>query len=341
MRMKKISVFILVLLIFKLSSQTVTWKVLKDDPYDIKNLSISLDPLFVDLNGQNGYSFGWGLRAEYMMGKLFLFHFDSRFGFGTNGYRSSDNNTKNYFYTEGCIGFILKHSDFTRNVPIILSQSTSYYSGYYGSYQVTTTKYIRGGVPARHHGIFALRGGYFSLSNSLNYKNLYDSLLKFQGNGKEFSYKDSINNKSFSNGFGAITTLALYGGVHFRTIRQLQLDVDGYGFRENSTYYDIFADLLFAPVVSIKDFAASGKMYNVVYDKKSHFGWRVGFAKRHPKDQSFNFKLEFGVRPGTRAKSDKGIINLKNWYLMLTYALYFPLKVKPVYGEVTEERTKD
>ncbi|GIV27027.1 MAG: hypothetical protein KatS3mg027_0841 [Bacteroidia bacterium] len=339
--MKKLTLFVSILLMVKLSAQTVTWKVLKDDPYDIKNLSVSIDPLFLDLNGQNGYSFGWGLRAEYMMGKLFLFHFDSRFGFGTNGYRASDKNTKNYFYTEGGIGFIIKHSDYTRNVPIILSQSTSYYSGYYGTYQVTTTRYIRGGVSARHHGVIALRTGYFSYSNSLYYKNLSDSLLRFKGNGSDFTYKDSINNKNFSKAYGATTVLSLYGGIQFRTIRQLQLDVDGYGFRENSVYYDIFIDLLFAPVVSIKDFTSSGKTYNIDYSKKSHFGWRMGFAKRHPKDQGFNFKFEFGVRPGARNVDGKGIINLKNWYAMLTYALYFPLKVRPVYGEVVQERTKD
>jgi len=43
------------------SQGSVTYRVTKDDPYDIKNFSLAIDPFWVDLNGQNGYAFGWGL----------------------------------------------------------------------------------------------------------------------------------------------------------------------------------------------------------------------------------------------------------------------------------------
>ncbi|GAB4206399.1 MAG: hypothetical protein Fur0023_16230 [Bacteroidia bacterium] len=320
-------------------SQTVTWKVLKNDALDHKNFSVCIDPLFIDLNGNNGYAFGWGTRAEYMMGKMFIMNFDFRSGFGTNGYKISDDNTKNYTYIEGGLGLIFKHSQYSQNVGIILSQSssTSYYSGY--SVTTTTTKYIRGGVPANHLHIWAFRGGLYSYSNSLSYKNLSDSLLIFRGGSKEFTYKDSLGNSKFNTGFGAMTTLAIYGGIQSRLIRDLQIDVDGYGYRENSRYLDYYLDIIFAPVISIKDFSAHGTTYDVNYSKKGRFGWRFGVSNRHPSDQGFNFKFEFGVRPGPRAKDNKGIINLKNWYCMLTYALYFPMKIKPTFYQ--EKRTSE
>lgn len=337
--MKKIIFYLLAISTLKNYAQTVTWTVLKDDPLDHKNLSVCIDPLFVDLNGNNGYSFGWGARAEYMMGKLFLFNFDYRSGFGTRGYKISDKNTRNYNFLEGGIGLIFKHSQYTRNVGIILSQSSS--TSYYGGYSVTTTttRYISGGVPAKHLHIWAFRGGLYSYSNSLNFKNLSDSLLIFKGASKDFTYKDSVNNAKFSTGFGAMYTLAIYGGIQSRTIRDLQIDVNGWGFRQNSTFMDVYLDLIFAPVVSIKNFEASGRTYDVNYSKKNHFGWRFGIANRHPSEQGFNFKFEFGVRPGPKAKDNKAIINFRNWYCMLTYALYFPVKVKPTFYQ--QQRTSE
>ncbi len=338
--MKKIILLILVITASaQIKAQSVSWTVLKDNPLDHRNFTACIDPLFIDINGNNGYTFGWGARAEYMMGKLFLMNFDFRSGFGTNGYKISDKNTKNYTYLEGGIGIIFSKSQYSKHVPIVLSQSSSTSYGYGYSVTTTTTKYIRGGVPAKHLSIWAFRAGLISMSNSLNYKNLADSLVKFKGNGSDFTFKDSVGNKHFQTGFGALTTVSLYGGIHSRVIRQLQIDVDGWGYRENSRYMDVYLDLLFAPVVSITDFTSAGKTYNVQYDKVSHFGWRMGFANRHPKDQGFNFKFEFGVRPGPKAQDNKAMVNFKNWYCMFTYALYFPMKIKPTFED--QKRTAE
>lgn len=335
--MKKI-LYITVITLFALAgldvnAQSVTYRVTKDDPYDIKNFSLAIDPLFVDVNGQNGYAFGWGARADYMMGKRLLLNFDVRSGFGTNGYRISNDNTKNYFYMEGAIGLVLSHRTVTRNAPIILSKS-SYSSG---GYTYTSTLSIKGGVPARNRKLFALRAGVYQMNNSLNYKNLYDSLMTFKGAGKEFTYRDSANASIAKNKidqWGALSSTAIFGGFNFRTIRQLEVDVDGWGYRENKAYSDFFIDGIFAPILLIRDYKTeNGDKFNVKYTKANHFGWRAGWVMRKPKDQGFSFKFEFGQRPGLKAIDNKQVVNFKNWYCMFTYGLYIPLKVKPVYTE--------
>src|ERR1700740_2973335 len=111
-----------------LKAQSVSYRVTKDDPWDVKNFTVAIDPLFFDVNGDNGYAFGWGARANWFMGKALDFNFDMRTGFGTRGYDIDNNNTRNYFAMEGSVAVTLSHRVRRHNVPIVLS-SSSYSSG--------------------------------------------------------------------------------------------------------------------------------------------------------------------------------------------------------------------
>lgn len=325
------------LLAVKTQAQSVTYRINKDDPYDIKNFSLAIDPLWIDANGQNGYSFGWGLRMDHMMGKILLVNADFRSAFGTNGYRISDKNTKNYFYFEGALGLIISHKTKTRNVPIILS-SSSYSSG---GYTYTRTLSIKGGVPAKIRSIVALRGGLYQMTNALSYndKLLNDSILTFtnKNTGVERSLKDNKvvpDSMKFTIGeWGGISSTAIFAGFNFRNIRQLVVDVDGWGYRSNIMFQDFFIDGIFSPVTVIKNHtdSKSGDKLDVKYKSRNVFGWRMGWMFRKPKDQGFSWKFEFGRRPGLAAVENKSFVNFKNWYCMFTYGLYVPLKVKPIY----------
>lgn len=333
-----------------LKAQSVTYRVTKNDPFDIKNFSCAIDPLWVDLNGQNGYAYGWGLRADHMMGKTLLINLDFRQGFGTHGFDSRNNNTRNYFCFEGGLGLVISHKVRTRNVPIILS-SSSHTSG---GVTYTTTYSIRGGVPAKIRTIIAFRGGVNMMGNSIDYsKNVDDSLLTFKSKNtdNQFSYShraDSVKyNMTSVSSFGAYSSTSIYAGFCFRHIRQLIVDVDGWGIRSNQAYNDFYIDGMFAPVLLIKDFQTQpmvatvgsgtvtlpGETFDVKYSAVSHFGWRMGWSIRQPKNQGFSYKFEFGQRPGLKAKDNKSAVNFRNWYMMFTYGLYIPLKLKPIVQE--------
>lgn len=312
-----------------LRAQSLNWTVEHDDPFDIKNFSASIDPLFIDMNGHNSYSFGWGLRGEYMMGKRILANVDMRTGFGTNLYRKSNENTRNYYTLEGGLGFAFVNRMKVKNVPIILSQTTS------GN--TRTTYYIRGGVPAKCRLIVAVRGGFSQYTNSLNYEKLPDSLLTFGGTTYKEAKEKGIFRDTTAGGtdipqVGGIALTTIYGGIQFRSIRNLLIDVEGWGMRGNITYSDFFVDVLFAPVIGLKDFQSNGERFDVKYKDLSHFGWRIGWFMRKPKEQGFSFKLEAGSRPGFKAPENTSIpVNPRNLYCMVTFGLYIPLKIKPMY----------
>lgn len=340
-------ILIAVSFVSEVKAQSVTYRITKDDPYDIKNLTIAVDPLFFDLNGENGFAFGWGARANWLMGKTLDFNFDMRNGFGTNGYNKADkfNNTRNYFYMEGSVGLTLSNKTVSNNVKVILSQS-SYSSG---GYTYTNTKYIT--VPAETRHMIALRGGMYQMTNSINMNKVFDdSLLMFKNkaSGKEFSLKENSDTLVFAvdgsgnreDFYGGFASTAIFGGFNFKTIRQLVLDVDGYGTRANQVYSDFYIDCIFSPVIALKNYKGVDKKgteynYDLKYDgKKRAIGWRAGWYFRKPKDQGFSYRWEFGQRPGFKAynPSNKSI-NFRNWYTMLTFGLYIPLKVKPIATE--------
>jgi len=221
--MKKIYTYIAAALVLHTGltkAQSITYNYSKNDPYDIKNLTFSIDPFFIDVNGHNGYAFGWGARAEAMFGKRLLMNYDLRTGFGTNEYRKSNKNTRNYFAMEGGLGLIFVNKMKIKNLRIVLSESTS------GNVKTTTT--IGGGVPAKCRTIVALRGGFSQYTNTLDYKNLNDSLLTFNGT----PYKAAKTSGMFTDSsdvtkvmpvdqFGGIALMTLYGGLQFRKIWDL------------------------------------------------------------------------------------------------------------------------
>jgi hypothetical protein len=331
--MKKVYTYIIFLSLINavmLRAQSISYDYVKNDPFDIKNFSFAIDPFFVDANGHNGYSFGWGLRAEHMMGKRLLMNLDMRTGFGTNHFRRSNKNTRNYFNLEGGLGLVFVNRVKVKNVPIILSQSTS------GN--IRTTLSIKGGVPAKSRLIVALRGGIINYVNTLDFKNLEDSLLTIDG----MPYSQARNSYVFKDssgatvkdipGVGGISMMTVYGGLQFRTIRDLVIDVAGYGRRGNTLYSDFYVDVLFAPVINLRDLRSNGEKYDVKYGRMSHFGWRLGWFWRKPKEQGFSFKFEVGSRPGFKTPSNVSFpVNKKNLYCMLTMGLYIPMKVKPMY----------
>lgn len=316
----------------KIYSQSVTWDVLRDDPFDIKNFSFAIDPIFVDMNGHNGYSFGWGLRAEHMMGKRLLANFDFRDGFGTKNYKKSNDNTRNYTNIEGGLGLILSNKSKRKNVPIILSQTTS------GN--TKTTVYIKGGVPANVRSIVAWRGGLSQYGNTLDYTKLTDSLLTIDGTpySKAKSskiFQDTVSGKTpvAIDSYGAIALTTVYTGFQFRTIRNLLIDVAGWGVRGNIIYSDFYIDFLYAPVIAIKKFSnPGGTEYKVDYTDKSHFGWRFGYFVRKPKEQGMSMKFEVGSRPGFKAPTNSNLpVSPRNMYFMFTMGLYVPFKIQPMY----------
>lgn len=323
--MKKFIYITLMLLpaLATLDAQTVSYKITKDDPYDIKNLTIAIDPLFVDLNGMNTISAGWGARAEITAGRKFTASFDFRNGFGTTGFDPDDKNTRNYSAFEGKVGLVLSDKSRSTNFRIILSQS-SYSSG---GYTYTNTKYFM--CPGTSRSAIVFNAGLYQLNNNYNYKNhQFDSTknkgVLFERDGREVRKGDSLWNAwSLDSKYGGFSSMAITAGFTFRTIHNLFVDVDGWGPRANSIFSDFYIDAMFAPAISLKDYTfENGEKWKVKAENKRAFGWRMGWFVRRPKNQGFSQKFEFGQRPGVRTEK-----YLNSCYMMYTFGLYIPLKI--------------
>jgi hypothetical protein len=305
-----------------LKGQTVSYRITEDDPHDIKNLTIAVDPMFVDANFQNGYSAGWGLRAEYTYGKKITASFDFRNAFGTNGFDPDSNNTRNYSAFEGKIGYVLSDKSRSTNFRIILSQS-SYSSG---GYTYTSTKSFMCPGTARNSVVF--NAGIVQINNNFKYGDSANNAgFTFKSSSRTVKTGDSLwKAYNFSNKYGGFSMISLTAGFTFRKIHNLFVDVDGYGPRANSVFSDFYIDFMFAPVMTMKNYKydRSGENFDVKAEKKRAIGWRMGWFIRRPKNQGFSQKFEFGQRPGISTPK-----YLQGCYMMYTFGLYIPLKIGP------------
>ncbi|MFN5182157.1 MAG: hypothetical protein ACK5D5_03930 [Bacteroidota bacterium] len=316
--------FFSVVCISSFFSQNVTFRVTKDNPKDVKNFTAGIDPLFTDVNGMNGVSAGWGLRAEYLNKKLSC-SFDFRNGFGTLGYDPDDKNTQNYLAIEAKTGLVLSDRTSSRNFRIILS-SSSYTSG---GYRYTNTRYFM--CPGTARNIIVFNAGLYQLNNNFKYKNntkADTSSIKdilFEKDGKEVKRGDSLWNVwKMNDNYGGFSSLAVTGGFTFRTIHNLFVDVDGWGTRSNCILSDFYIDGIFAPIITLHDytFKSNNETWNVKAEAKRSFGWRMGWFIRKPSAQGFSQKIEFGQRPGIKTEN-----YLAGCYFLYTFGLYIPLNL--------------
>ena len=322
--MKKITYILFFLLIaagsVKVTAQSVTYRITDDDPYDIKNFSLAIDPLFCDINAQNAFSAGWGLRADYLLGKSLQFNFDFRTAYATTGYNPDNENNRNFFYTEGGLGIVLSHKEKRKNVAIVLSSTQS------GNTRTTIS--IAGGVPATIRKMVMFHGGVYSMTNAIKFSNLSDSLTYFENGSDKLMLKDTaISNHtsgSTENGYGGVASQAIFAGFNFKRIVQLYVDVDGWGTRSNRRYTDFFIDGIFSPVLTLKNFTTNNKEYKVTSKDKRLFGWRMGWIYRDPYNQGVSLRFEFGQRPDLMLASNT---KMTGFFCMFTWGMYIPLKV--------------
>lgn len=286
------SVF-LILVICLLSNagltQKVTYKTVKDDPEDITNLVVNVEPIYFDMGNGPFPSIPGIALALGVTGKLDLF---KRLGvetalrqnyFATYG-DGDEKLGRQYFYQLGG-HFRLLDKVRTKDAKVVIGGSSN------GSY--TTTNYLT--VPASHRSTAEVRFG-------LNRNALYlDSREVFE-DGVEV---DAPRIKYVGTGF--------YAGVSFSSIYNICLDVEGYGLKSNSILNKLYVDVLFVPLNSFESVGSSTEpnadVKDLVRDKgvlrgDSPIGFRVGWEmykveKKEFAGRSFSMVYDWslGVRP--------------------------------------------
>ncbi len=315
-------------------AQSVSFKTIENDPRDIKNLTIHLDPFYADAWLTN-ITLGFGARAEYHLGRLASFSFDFRTPYpgtdtqarvhvdGDLPYPSTEGEKRGlarFIYTEAGGQFHIFDWTKAKDLKVVLSS-------HQGS-KTTTTTYIM--VPGTKRKVFAARGGFSTIRSAFAIDDIKSKVKAYQGTDTIHfgSYVDTKGGSSVYNGYSNINMLVFHAGLSIKSITNLLVSTDSYGMKGNRQYTDFYFDLLFAPVISVTDVMTNNKtIWTMDPGPLKHTGWRVGYSFKNSVKSFMSYKTELGFRPGFEGG---------NFFLNLTWGWTIPLSLKASAPKKTE-----
>ncbi len=294
-------------------AQNVNYRILTDDPENVKAFSLSLEPFYCDLY-RSDVHLGYSVRADLLFLKRMELRADFRRAYldvtGKETIVSAyypKNGAKMALFGEAGVSLFLVDKLKKTQAKLVLSSSSD------GSY--TYTKYIM--IPATKRKMWGVRGG------------IYNNRVAFEMDGTDsfFVMKDNNGTETpaVNNTVTMFNATSLYGGLHWKSIVDVVASTD-YGTRKVGKMVDFYIDFLFAPVVAFSDVKSPGGAEFGLKAKSDHvkrMGWRAGWVYRHPNKVGICYKFEFGARPGFRS-ADKMDFTSERSYMMFTIGVNIP-----------------
>lgn len=256
----------------------VDYKVTRDDPNDICNFWMFIDPFQMDFAFKNfdGGSFNTGITGMGWVGNRFGFDYGFRYGTVTLGKLKFGDKAKPALAIEA--GGLLKLGDRMRmknNTKVVLSVTTSTNSS---GDRIETTKFIR--IPAQQRVVTHARGGLYMKRNPFS-QEVDDFGTDVEGN---------------------LTCMGVYIGLSRTSISNVFINTSTDGKASRSGMFRFYADAIICPVRKLNTFEAV--MNPDAAKLGSPVGFRLGFYgmpcedRATKKRKAFAAGVEVGVRPG-------------------------------------------
>lgn len=333
--MKRHLTFLFLVFLFELAhSQSVSYRTTEDDPDNIKNLAISLDPFYADAWGTNT-TLGFGVRADMYFKKLFSFNFDLRRAYLDANAKEHedaslpkpDKELRKHLFVEGGAQLSFLNKSKQKDLRVVLSSWTSASSG---GRSVTRTKYIT--VPGTLRKSKQLRFGLIATRTAIDFTDATGDGASFKAtstanSANTFTVGDFANTVDGSPTYGGYTMMsysAIYAGIGAKRITNLQVDTD-MGVRDHAYCVDFFADVVYAPILNFADvYTTGGAEWEISNEDISRIGWRVGTIVRSSVKSRFSYRTELGTRPGFKGGE---FILSTNFYVMITLGWSIPFRL--------------
>jgi hypothetical protein len=318
-------------------AQSISYKVVEDDPYNTKPIQVHLSPFYADAWNVNT-TMGWELWSTVDIKKrLTIFGGFRQAYLDINGRDHADQDLPKPSSGLGkswrfeAMG-ILNLADKARktSLKVVLSSSSSSSGGY----TYTNTKYIM--VPGTKRRVFGLRGGFYNQSTAIDFGDLEVKdankvetipFTAVKSDGKDTihfgSYGDRKGGSPIYNGYSMVNIFTLAAGINLKSVTNLIINADDYGGRSNSTTNNFYLDFMVAPVIAIKDVVTVDKSkWDIESSSKSYTGWKLGWFWHSTKKTYMSFKTEVGKRPGFKGGT------LGNFYIDINMGINIGFKAK-------------
>ncbi len=318
-------------------SQAVSYKVLQDDPADLNNLWIHVQPLTVDVMQMNAVV-GSGVEARYLpIPKLEL----------QGGVRGNFINSFDFQRNSAMQGASITTQESKREQGkmVITNSFSRFYNveigGFYhilddlkdGSSKLILTDQA---VPdkisfpdvidvnAKTRHILGARLGFSSLGTTVSVKNALNdqnvtvkgdqgTILSAAGTSSATGFKTAYNNNSLYSSFHST---GFYIGAGFQRIKNLSIKTDKQGIVSNNSILSLYADLMFNPwtnLASIQAQQVSGAVkenFDLSPVALNKIGGRAGFEIRYNQASFISVGAEIGYRPAIQGQGFYGLFKL-------------------------------
>ncbi len=283
-------------------AQSVSYKVISDDPKTYKPSAAYVDVFNADtyLNPNIGY----GVKLETVLLKRIMPYINYKYSYldaathhVVSGYPTAEGGLKKQMILD--LGGVLFLADGTKkkNLKVVLSSFSS------GNY--THTRYMM--IPGQRRRMFGVEGGIYYNRKALEFEDNSHAMYNYKSPAGQEVAMESVGSSGTNQPAGesykplSMTNVAsVYGGVRMRKVTSLFIMAEG-RTKSNARVSDLYADLMLAPVVPIKDVVdINGAKWGI--EAKSgairHLGWRVGYSMRGVRTLGFQYNFEFGQKPG-------------------------------------------
>lgn len=304
-----------------LYAQNVNYEKILDDPHVLGKLNIAITPFYLEYFNPSsvfGFKVGGSYRLTDKIGLNLAFtkpyvtktdpayHFNVAF---VPVHNYTETTLRRTHFLEAGATYTLYDQDKQRSVKVVLS---SFKSG-----NMQHTSFIK--VPATRRVLVHARGGIYTY-NSIISTDLDEKLLLKGKNDKgevfTFGTYNFINsqNQEMIAGYDNLLDWAvnmyvpaIYAGFSRQTVTNLRIKADNYGKKGNRRNINLYADAIFAPVISMGDIKYAGVTYDVTNGDENSFrknplGFRIGMEALSVSKLAFGIKGEGGVRPGMKGQ---------------------------------------
>lgn len=272
--MNKVLAMILLGISMNVSSQTVSYVVVEDDPYAIKQLTFRLYPFYAEGFKTNTASLGAGIEMRYLLKDKFIFNINNWKSYST----IAENVNSDKFKTRDfVVEYIISDKAEKDQVSIVLSESVSQTSN--GTY--SSSKYIE--VPGTTRRISGLRAGVYNYQSPFRLGDLKkaDQIMDTAG----------ITHSGYNYGGYLVKSTNIFAGLSFNVINNTKVKASGYGkTKSTEKWLTTYLDMMYAPLISLEGL------------QKMRFGWRYGFLMdwHTTKTITFSGRMEIGSRTGIK-----------------------------------------
>lgn len=287
--------FLLLLIFFANSvfAQQVTYRVVDNNPNNIKSVYVGANLFTVDGNMTSLFNFALGAEAHAILFDRVLAHgmFDHFYFHDTKPPEwlldMADLNKPNYQIEDNSMysfevggGLILYDVISQGTTNIVLSSTSS---------SVTSIN-----VPSRVRKAHIVRGGIIGNRIPFDVGEVSERMANANvGAGGNFGVKDAASAVSFT-GF--------YGGYAYFKGYNLRVDAHGYGTRSLARFSYFYVDYIHAADVSIENYTINNTIY-VIENWDNGFteqssGWRFGYYMQGATRRNTSMRIEVGNMPG-------------------------------------------